>query len=241
MSTPDELVGRKFSAEPLGVKWIHGSPSAKHNTDPDLQVHWYDDHTVLLRQNKAIDYEAPFLFLLFGDRRAVLIDTGATAPFFSFISHSLSPRSFRPPPILAATLLGPPLRIGRLLLVPVPASLSCRLGRSRPQHDVAIPSTPCRLLRPSPRRFSCRFSRLSLSFAVAPSPFSLLGSRERLGRTPLPPATPRSGGAAHRDSATRAGRRRRHSSALLQYVGAYPPGCHCRRNRQDPWAFTWLT
>ena len=54
MSTPDELVGRKFSAEPLGVKWIHGSPSAKHNTDPDLQVHWYDDHTVLLRQNKAI-------------------------------------------------------------------------------------------------------------------------------------------------------------------------------------------
>ena len=79
MSTPDELVGRKFSAEPLGVEWIHGSPSAKHNTDPDLQVHWYDDHTVLLRQNKAIDYEAPFLFLLFGDRRAVLIDTGATA------------------------------------------------------------------------------------------------------------------------------------------------------------------
>jgi hydroxyacylglutathione hydrolase len=79
MSTPDQLVGRKFSAEPLGVKWIHGSPSAKHNTDPDLQVHWYDDHTVLLRQNKAIDYEAPFLFLLFGDRRAVLIDTGATA------------------------------------------------------------------------------------------------------------------------------------------------------------------
>ncbi len=65
-------------ARPLGVKWIHGSVSSKHNIDPDIQVRWYDDHTVILRQNKAIDYEAPFMFLLFGNLRAVLIDTGAT-------------------------------------------------------------------------------------------------------------------------------------------------------------------
>jgi len=63
----------------LQVRWIHGSESAKHNTDPDLQVHWHDDATVILRQNKAINYEAPFLFLLFGDERALLLDTGATA------------------------------------------------------------------------------------------------------------------------------------------------------------------
>ncbi|MFC9970581.1 MBL fold metallo-hydrolase [Spirillospora sp. NPDC127200] len=63
----------------LDVRWIHGSPSAKHNTDPDIQVHAYDEHTFILRQNMAIDYEAPFLFLLFGNERAVLIDTGATA------------------------------------------------------------------------------------------------------------------------------------------------------------------
>src|SRR3954465_11845946 len=62
-----------------GVRWIHGSVSPKHNTDPDIQVHWYDEHTVILRQNKAIDYEAPFMFLLFGNDRAVLVDTGATA------------------------------------------------------------------------------------------------------------------------------------------------------------------
>jgi hydroxyacylglutathione hydrolase len=66
-------------AKPLDVQWIHGSPSSKHNTDPDLQTYWYDEHTVILRQNKAIDYEAPFLFLLFGQERAVLLDTGATA------------------------------------------------------------------------------------------------------------------------------------------------------------------
>ncbi|MEU6667951.1 MBL fold metallo-hydrolase [Streptomyces sp. NPDC046727] len=60
------------------MRWIHGSPSAKHNTDPDIQVHAYDDHTFILRQNMAVHYEAPFLFLLCGNERAVLIDTGAT-------------------------------------------------------------------------------------------------------------------------------------------------------------------
>jgi hydroxyacylglutathione hydrolase len=72
----------EFSAVPspreLVVNWIHGSPSAKHNTDPEIQVHEYDEHTFILRQNKAVHYEAPFLYLLFGNRRAVLIDTGAT-------------------------------------------------------------------------------------------------------------------------------------------------------------------
>jgi hydroxyacylglutathione hydrolase len=66
-------------AKPLDVQWIHGSSSSKHNTDPDVQTYFYDENTVILRQNKAIDYEAPFLFLLFGEQRAVLLDTGATA------------------------------------------------------------------------------------------------------------------------------------------------------------------
>ena len=60
------------------VAWIHGSPSAKHDTNAEIQVHHYDEATVLLRQNMAIDYEAPFMFLLFGTAQAVLIDTGAT-------------------------------------------------------------------------------------------------------------------------------------------------------------------
>lgn len=64
----------------LNVSWIHGSESAKHNTDPDIQVHAYNEHSFVLRQNMAVNYEAPFMFLLFGNARAVLIDTGATAP-----------------------------------------------------------------------------------------------------------------------------------------------------------------
>jgi hydroxyacylglutathione hydrolase len=63
----------------LDVAWIHGSEAAKYNTDPDIQVHACDEHTYILRQNKAVHYEAPFMFLLFGDSRAVLLDTGATA------------------------------------------------------------------------------------------------------------------------------------------------------------------
>jgi hydroxyacylglutathione hydrolase len=63
----------------LDVAWIHGSEAAKYNTDPDIQVHACDEHTYILRQNKAVHYEAPFMFLLFGGSRALLLDTGATA------------------------------------------------------------------------------------------------------------------------------------------------------------------
>jgi glyoxylase-like metal-dependent hydrolase (beta-lactamase superfamily II) len=62
----------------LDVRWIHGSISPKHNTDPDIQIHAYNEHTYILRQNMAVHYEAPFMFLLFGNDRAILLDTGAT-------------------------------------------------------------------------------------------------------------------------------------------------------------------
>src|SRR5258707_885606 len=46
---------------------------------PPIQVHRYDEHTVILRQSKSVHYEAPFIYLLFGNDRALLLDTGATA------------------------------------------------------------------------------------------------------------------------------------------------------------------
>ena len=63
----------------LDVQWIHGSRSARRNADPRIQVHAYDPHTFVLRQSKAVHYEAPFLYLLLGNDRALLLDTGATA------------------------------------------------------------------------------------------------------------------------------------------------------------------
>ena len=68
-------------AEPvdLDVAWIHGAPSARTCTDPPLQVHAATADTVIMRQSKALNYEGPFLYLLFGAERAILLDTGATA------------------------------------------------------------------------------------------------------------------------------------------------------------------
>jgi hydroxyacylglutathione hydrolase len=60
------------------AQWIHGSVSPKHNTDPEIQVHFYNEQTVIMRQNMAVHYEAPFMFLLFGNQQAILLDTGAT-------------------------------------------------------------------------------------------------------------------------------------------------------------------
>jgi hydroxyacylglutathione hydrolase len=61
----------------LVVRWIHGSPRRTRNDDPPFQVHRYDPHTYVLRQSKALTAEAPFLYLFFGNDRAVLLDTGA--------------------------------------------------------------------------------------------------------------------------------------------------------------------
>jgi glyoxylase-like metal-dependent hydrolase (beta-lactamase superfamily II) len=62
----------------LDARWIHGSPGGKGRSGPVFQVHAYDPHTYVLRQSKAVSYEAPFLYLLFGNDRALLLDTGAS-------------------------------------------------------------------------------------------------------------------------------------------------------------------
>jgi glyoxylase-like metal-dependent hydrolase (beta-lactamase superfamily II) len=71
-------VGGEHSPGGLDVRWIHGSASRRHRTDPAWQVHRYDGETVILRQSKDANWEAPFVFLLFGSERVLLLDTGAT-------------------------------------------------------------------------------------------------------------------------------------------------------------------
>jgi glyoxylase-like metal-dependent hydrolase (beta-lactamase superfamily II) len=61
---------------PIEVRWIHGSPPGGP-ADPSIQVHEVDDATFILRQSKDVNYEAPFLYLMCGARRALLLDTGA--------------------------------------------------------------------------------------------------------------------------------------------------------------------
>ena len=63
----------------IAARWIHGAPPGVRCEDPPLQVRRFDEHTFVLRQSKAVTYEAPFLYLLFGNERALLLDTGAVA------------------------------------------------------------------------------------------------------------------------------------------------------------------
>src|SRR5215216_4925628 len=65
----------------LDVRWIHGAPDCAFSTDPPLQVYAFDKDTYILRQSKCLHFEAPFLYLLFGTGKALLLDTGAgTSP-----------------------------------------------------------------------------------------------------------------------------------------------------------------
>ena len=69
-----------FAADSLwGKRWIHGSEDCDLNTDPALETYAVSDNTYVLRQNKCVSYEAPFMYLLIGEEQALLLDTGATA------------------------------------------------------------------------------------------------------------------------------------------------------------------
>ena len=70
-----------FTINGIGLlpnSWIHGSNRKKGKIDPPLQIHKYNEHTIIFRESKDISFEAPFLYLLFGNEKAMLIDTGAT-------------------------------------------------------------------------------------------------------------------------------------------------------------------
>ena len=68
----------------LDVRWHAGEPSRGRSAAPPIQVHKAAPNTVLLRQSIAGNFEAPFLYLLFGEDRAFLLDTGATADAAGF-------------------------------------------------------------------------------------------------------------------------------------------------------------
>jgi glyoxylase-like metal-dependent hydrolase (beta-lactamase superfamily II) len=63
--------------------WLTGGPNCV--SVPDWQVHEYNDDFYILRESGCIHYEKPFLYLIFGEKQALLEDTGAgevqTAPF----------------------------------------------------------------------------------------------------------------------------------------------------------------
>jgi len=63
----------------MNVRWNEGSADCVKNPLPPIQVHRYNAHTFILRENLCATYEAPFIYLLIGKTKALLIDTGAVA------------------------------------------------------------------------------------------------------------------------------------------------------------------
>jgi glyoxylase-like metal-dependent hydrolase (beta-lactamase superfamily II) len=58
---------------PEFAHWIDGTAA----TEPETQVQAIDGDTFVIRQSVKTNFEAPFLYLLFGQDRALLLDTGA--------------------------------------------------------------------------------------------------------------------------------------------------------------------
>lgn len=63
----------------MDVHWNEGAQDCGKNPQPPLQVHRYNDRTFILRENPCATSEAPFMYLLVGSSRALLIDTGDVA------------------------------------------------------------------------------------------------------------------------------------------------------------------
>jgi hydroxyacylglutathione hydrolase len=63
----------------MDVRWNEGSKDCIKNPQRPVQVHRYNAETFILRQSLCATYEAPFIYLLIGKTKALLIDTGAVA------------------------------------------------------------------------------------------------------------------------------------------------------------------
>lgn len=63
----------------MDVHWNEGAVNCAASSQPPLQVHRYNDRTFILRENLCATWEAPFMYLLVGSEKALLIDSGDVA------------------------------------------------------------------------------------------------------------------------------------------------------------------
>ena len=69
----------QITVRPWAATWSQGSEDCAAHPEPPLEVHEYDPRTFALRETLCSTWEAPFMYLLLGDSRALLIDTGDVA------------------------------------------------------------------------------------------------------------------------------------------------------------------
>lgn len=77
------------SLEPgtLPTSWVTGGPNCLEV--PSWQVHQYNPTLFILRESGCTNYEKPFLYLILGKGRALLIDTGAGPVDTAAFTHKL--------------------------------------------------------------------------------------------------------------------------------------------------------
>jgi hydroxyacylglutathione hydrolase len=64
---------------PGSMYWNEGAKDCKANPQAPIEVHAYNAQTFILRQNLCATFEAPFMYVLIGSTKALLIDTGDVA------------------------------------------------------------------------------------------------------------------------------------------------------------------
>ena len=89
----------------LVVHWDEGAASCKASSQPPLQVHPYNPQTFIMRENLCVTFEAPFIYLLIGSSRALLIDTGdveeaSRMPLAQTVMHLISQSASTQLPLL---------------------------------------------------------------------------------------------------------------------------------------------
>jgi glyoxylase-like metal-dependent hydrolase (beta-lactamase superfamily II) len=78
--------------------WIHGAEDCSNNQDPAIDVFQFSESSYILRQNKCLNFEAPFIYVLFGTHTVFVQDTGATAeaelfPLYDLLQKLITERS----------------------------------------------------------------------------------------------------------------------------------------------------
>jgi hydroxyacylglutathione hydrolase len=74
----------------LPKEWLKGGPKCMEAQE--WQIHEYNENFYILRQSGCTDYEKPFVYLIFGKERALLLDTGSRngnlAPTLQRVVHN---------------------------------------------------------------------------------------------------------------------------------------------------------
>ena len=77
----------------LPATWVTGASCPE---TPAVRIHEYNPDLFILRQSGCTNFEKPFLYLLFGERSAMLVDTGArTADVAGAVGEIIERRSAR--------------------------------------------------------------------------------------------------------------------------------------------------